>query len=942
MSKYDFTLNLKEENSLSKLITMVTPNSKILEFGPAHGRLTKFLKEEMACSIDIVEIDELAGNEAAEFANRAFVGQREGDIECYFWYEQLKDERYDYIIFADVLEHLYHPNVALTKSKELLENDGSILVSIPNIAHDAVLINLFYNKFRYTKTGLLDDTHVRFFAYDELESFFESAGLSIINFDTIKIAPEHTEQADFFCLDYHSIGEVLNKRNLGDIYQFVLNLRKKEYVNQNESDVYHEGKKRHIAQLYFNIGDGYNEQDKVTAPIDINDNPIKVHFSIGRQVNSLRFDPVEGFPCLVTIKDVRSDASIERLNPLNFNPCEELDEATDEFFTIDPAYNIVGEFDGMTYLEIEYNVVPISSLEAMEKLVLQQRFHENELANKEMQLNISQELLEQKQHLLIRNQEQLQQSQMLLSKKKDLLGNAHETLNICQNDLMIITNQLKHANINLQLTESQLAMVRMQLDTIENSASWRMTKPIRVTLDHVKHVITFLKKAIWYGRRRGVKATFNKCIEVIKEAYKKTDDSISNLTRDNLDHVEKTVSVIIPTKNAGDEFKLLLQSLIKQKLFNKIEIIVVDSGSNDETVKLARKYGAKIIEIEPKDFSHSYARNLGGSHASGDYLLFMTQDAMPQNDMWIHSLIKPIILTKAVASSCVEQPRDDCELAYAVNSDIFIKFMGLENGDRICSQPASLNAVDLRKNAQLNDVACLIRRDVFQKYQYRGDYAEDLDLGVRLIKDGYHIALLSSVKVIHSHNRPCGYYLKRACVDSINLKKILDWFPSALNSSDDIINGIAFGYLNLYRALDAILNTKDYFEKTSEFMTRIELLLEKYSELQYLNLGKTELGKTYSDRITDEFLEKILQHITKKTNKYNYFLEDIKNYLKTYVSPYVCQKHYIVGGDEKLEIVDLIYKRFCTCCGSEIGSYVNDKIQDGLLYELAQDLKKGV
>lgn len=55
------------------------------------------------------------------------------------------------------------------------------------------------------------------------------------------------------------------------------------------------------------------------------------------------------------------------------------------------------------------------------------------------------------------------------------------------------------------------------------------------------------------------------------------------------------------------------------------------------------------------------------------------------------------------------------------------------------------------------------------RYRYRGDYAEDLDLGIRLIQDGYRVAMLASVKVIHSHNRPAYYFLKRSFVDVIFL-----------------------------------------------------------------------------------------------------------------------------------------------------------------------------
>src|SRR5262249_25076884 len=62
---------------------------------------------------------------------------------------------------------------------------------------------------------------------------------------------------------------------------------------------------------------------------------------------------------------------------------------------------------------------------------------------------------------------------------------------------------------------------------------------------------------------------------------------------------------------------------------------------------------------------------------------------------------------------------------------------------------------------------------VFMKYRFRGNYAEDLDLGLRLIRDGYKLALLGSTRIIHSHNRPAYYHLKRGYVDNLAISKIL-------------------------------------------------------------------------------------------------------------------------------------------------------------------------
>jgi hypothetical protein len=100
--------------------------------------------------------------------------------------------------------------------------------------------------------------------------------------------------------------------------------------------------------------------------------------------------------------------------------------------------------------------------------------------------------------------------------------------------------------------------------------------------------------------------------------------------------------------------------------------------------------------------------------------------------------------------------------------------------------------MEARRNGQITDVACLIGRELFLRYRHRGNYAEDLDLGLRLTGDGYRLAFLASTRIIHSHNRPAYYHLKRSYVESLALFDLLPGFPSgpadeAAAVADDIV-----------------------------------------------------------------------------------------------------------------------------------------------------------
>jgi len=225
----------------------------------------------------------------------------------------------------------------------------------------------------------------------------------------------------------------------------------------------------------------------------------------------------------------------------------------------------------------------------------------------------------------------------------------------------------------------------------------------------------------------------------------------------------------------------------------EIEVVVVDSGSSDGTPARARALGARVIEIPQAEFSHSHARNLGADAASGNWLLFMVQDACPLGELWLHGLLAYLIDERdrnVVAASCAEYCRSDSDAMYDCMIATHYRFLGCDVHDRL-GQHAGDDQLSLRTMGQLSDVACLIPREVFQRFRYRGHYAEDMDLGIRLIQAGYRIAMLASVKVIHSHRRPAWYFLKRACVDVVFLAELFADFPNPpCESLAGLVNGL--------------------------------------------------------------------------------------------------------------------------------------------------------
>lgn len=228
MSKYDFGYQLEKGSTNEWAFQMVPENSRVLELGPAIGNLTSHLVQDKHCLVDIVEIDREAGEKAAEFAQRVQIGSVDGNLNNDIWYCNLQSERYDYIISLDVLEHLENPEHVLQKLKKLLKESGNILLSVPNLAHNAVILELMQNDFRYNDLGLLDRTHIHFFAYESMIKMIENVGLHIGYIDAIKKSVSDTEIKCNFDGMPVEVAQYLKTRRFADAYQYLVVLGKQK------------------------------------------------------------------------------------------------------------------------------------------------------------------------------------------------------------------------------------------------------------------------------------------------------------------------------------------------------------------------------------------------------------------------------------------------------------------------------------------------------------------------------------------------------------------------------------------------------------------------------------------------------------------------------------------------------------------------------------------
>lgn len=220
-NKYDFGYEITDGSTYSWAINNIAPNSRILELGPSNGKLTFHLKNDLNCSVDIVEINEEAGKLAASFATRSMLGEENGDVEKYIWVNQFKDTKYDYIVLLDVLEHLVDTKKVLNTLKSFLKSDGKILFSVPNVAYNGLILGLCNDHFDYRQLGLLDNTHLRFFTYNSILDLADECGFRAI-IGALQL-PIYESEFNIEINDaQQQLKNVLDSRKYGNVYQYLV------------------------------------------------------------------------------------------------------------------------------------------------------------------------------------------------------------------------------------------------------------------------------------------------------------------------------------------------------------------------------------------------------------------------------------------------------------------------------------------------------------------------------------------------------------------------------------------------------------------------------------------------------------------------------------------------------------------------------------------------
>lgn len=295
------------------------------------------------------------------------------------------------------------------------------------------------------------------------------------------------------------------------------------------------------------------------------------------------------------------------------------------------------------------------------------------------------------------------------------------------------------------------------------------------------------------------------------------------------------ISIIILVKNEIKNLPKLIGVLSSQKLKDKFEVIVIDSGSTDGSREFIQKrigntpFRLRQFLIKECDFNHGETRNFGVSKTKGEIIVFLTADALPASNNWLYELVKPVINDKYPAVFGRQIPYNE--------ATIFDKFFYRQiypAKNRIITKDRNFSLY----NIYFSNVNSAVKAEVFQKIKFRKDcvMSEEQWWAKDFLQKGNTILYNKYAVVNHSHN--------------YNLRKLfMRQFTSAYSL-------IGFQESNLWDSLKTavlyILNETVYVIKNGSALDLIKMFI--YEPVRFSGFALGSIGKKIPPELARKFL----------------------------------------------------------------------------------------
>lgn len=223
--------------------------------------------------------------------------------------------------------------------------------------------------------------------------------------------------------------------------------------------------------------------------------------------------------------------------------------------------------------------------------------------------------------------------------------------------------------------------------------------------------------------------------------------------------MKKLVSVVIRTLNEERYLEELLDAIKNQsREFYNIETVIVDSGSTDQTLLIAEKFGSRVTYIKKEDFTFGRSLNYGCDFAGGDFLVFISGHCIPKHKSWITNLVMPL--------------ENECAYTYGrqLGRDT-TKFSERQLFDKYFPAQSRIP----QEGFFCNNANSALKKSVWEQFQFDESITgcEDMYLAKQLLNSGLKVGYVADAEVFHIHDETWQKVQIRYEREALALQKIL-------------------------------------------------------------------------------------------------------------------------------------------------------------------------
>lgn len=763
MASYDYSDDLIDlSNPLlvtTKIIGATPKNARVLELGCHNGYMSRYLKGR-GCSVVGIDLRQDALESARRFCDQVFALDLDSFDKKIF-----AEPFFDCIVAADVLEHLKNPPDLLIKLRDILRPEGKIIASIPNITHVSLALMMLQGRFDYRPSGLLDDTHLRFFSENGIYHLFESSGYFIQRLDRVYAGFGSTEFDRFLPAVKEEILKFAAKNKNASVYQFIIEARpcseastvQRLREEAQKAKVYHpealEQSIRYWRQAYAALDKKYAVLSTTLYRIH---GPLfgKLVKSWVRLRTMKRVPPLSFFRWLQPLMRITYALLSKYLLPKRHLKRFLLKFSPDQFPGFLRRYHPLERATQLPRMYLKLDCIGAEDHPRTREICRALERRGNRLEN------------ERVDGIVVLGSSSLFKTPSPLgapegSSRHHLVGNNIPCVFcLCNPD----ANAFK--TLTARLPCAVLAF------TDNNS----LRPPFPDGLD----VRWFNLSTGFSDVQRGAFLACN-IEELFIEMLTPIDPALTLSGSYGKDFVRvaprmnfplppaESLTFIIPTHNAGSEFKKTLESIREQRIYGESGILVVDSGSKDETVPLSQQYGARIVSIEKSTFNHGLTRDHAISNTTTPFVCLLVQDAALVDTETIPTMMRHFSLPQVAGVYTCSLPMAAHDIFGRGEVEIHRSYLGPYAKHFTLPTPEDLECLDTRARRQFfrfDNVCSVLRRQVWEHNPFgEVSFGEDISWSKTAQVAGFTIAYEPFARVFHSHLRPAEYTRQRTLID---------------------------------------------------------------------------------------------------------------------------------------------------------------------------------